>query len=122
MRFTDGESSNCITREIHFHERVRVFVPQLRVGSALNYAKEHLPCGIAVLREIFARASRPIECTRGSVPRALLCRRRFDAFIENHNDICAKRDLDLKRLLGRKEMRRSVQVRAKRYAFVRYFA
>src|SRR6202050_5980084 len=99
MRFADGEPSDCIAREIQFYKRVRVLAPEFRVGPALNDSKKHLPCGIAVLRKIFTRASRPIECTRRSFPRALFGRGRFDEFLENHNDICAKRDLNLECLL-----------------------
>src|SRR5947209_5105355 len=42
----------------------------------------------------------------------------FGAFVKGHDDVCAETDLRGNRSFGRKEVRRSVEVRTKRYALL----
>ena len=48
--------------------------------------------------------------------------RRFDAFVEDHDDVRAERDFDFERLFGRKKMLGAIEVRAERHAIVGHFA
>ena len=75
-----------------------------------------------MLLKIIARSSRPSERAFRCVSSPSFCRRRFDALIENHDDIRAKRDLDLERFLGRQKMFGAVEMRAERHTFVRHLA
>src|ERR1700735_1865745 len=100
MRFTDSESANCIAGKIQFYESVCVFAPKSRVSAALHDAEKHLPTGIAMFREIILRSARPIERSSRSFPCTQFGGWRFDAFIDDHDDVGTERDFDLKRFLG----------------------
>ena len=75
-----------------------------------------------MLREIIARAARPIEGARGGFAGARFRGRRFDAFIEDHDDVRAESDFDLQRFFGRKKMFGAVEMRAEGDALVGDFA
>ncbi len=75
-----------------------------RVRAALHDAEKHLPRGIAMLREIILASVAPNSSVRAAASaRALFGGRRFDAFVEHHDDVCAQRDFDFQRFFRRQE-------------------
>ena len=82
-------------------------------GWRLRALPGHL---VPVVVEIFLAASSPAKSHFHGVAITGWAGGIFGAFVECHDDVCAQADLCLYGSFGGEEMRRSVEMRAKRHA------
>src|SRR5579864_2614403 len=101
VRLADCESTDCVAGKIESDKSVRIFAAQRFIRAALHDSEKRLPRRIAMLLEIIARASRPGECAPSGFASARFGGRRFDALIENHDDVRAQDYFNFERFLGR---------------------
>src|SRR5215471_18594770 len=121
VRFADREAADGVTGKIESEKLVSAFAAQVGECSPLHDAELPLRQAailLCVLRKIVARALRPgsgaLQSGFGEGARS----GRFDAFIEDHGNVRAQRELYLSGLFRSEEMLRAVEMRPEAYAVV----
>lgn len=117
FRFTDRESADRITVEVHRAQRLGARAPKIFVASALNDSEQRL-FGRARGERALRPPMRQMHRARGHGVRD----GRRDALIEHHHDVAADGCLDRDALLGRKQDSAAVDVALEASALFGHFA
>src|SRR5437016_2761131 len=125
MRFAHSKAADRKSRKIEIEKLPRTFATQIGKRRALHDAELPLAGFAVALRTFLKTVARAASPFRGALERGFRLvpgRRRFDALIEHHGDVRSQRELNLRGFLGRKEMFRTVEMRAEAHALSGYFS
>ncbi len=134
-RLTDAEAADGVSGKADFDSPLGGFLAQCAVHPTLHDAKEGLRRRalalsprlperhfVFVLLEILLASLRPAQRQFHGSPHPLPIRRILGAFVKRHDDVSAQADLRLHRTFRAEEMRRPIQMRTERHAFLGDFA
>src|SRR5215472_5294611 len=94
VRFTYSKTTVCVAGKIQSDKRVSILAAELCMRAALHDSEKRLPRRVAMALKIVPRSSRPGERASCCISCPCFCRGRFDAFIENHDDVRTQRNFD----------------------------
>src|SRR5271168_4446095 len=125
MRLADGQPADRIARKIQFQQLPRALAAQIRERSALYDAELPLKKAAITSRLLQKIVARPRSPLRGAFHRRfglVTWRGRLDALVQNHGDVRAKSELNLRGLFRREQVLGPIEMRAKSHALVGHFS